>query len=76
MKLRPILITLVLAGIFTALQFGCTTQIASKHISKDTRVCVFLQADDVLVSESVVGTEIAVDGVSKRIERYLTRRLH
>ena len=35
---------------------------------------MFLQTDDVLVSESVVGTD-AVGGVSKRIERYLTRRL-
>lgn len=65
---RTLLITLL------AVLTGCATQVTTKQISKDTRVCIFSETDDLLYTQVVVG-ESAIQGISKRIEKYLVKKL-
>jgi hypothetical protein len=50
------------------------TKQSSKQISKDTRICVFMDTEDVLYTTVLVG-DSGLQGVSRRIEKYLVKNL-
>jgi hypothetical protein len=65
---------LSLLTILVSLVAGCVTEAPTKQASNETRACVFFQTDDVLYTGGL--GEAGVQGATKRIEAYLTRRLN
>jgi hypothetical protein len=61
--------------ILFAMITGCATQTTTKQMSKDTRVCIFSETDDLLYTQVVVG-EPAIQAVCRRIEKYLVNDLN
>ncbi len=58
-----------------AVLVGCVTEAPTLQLSRATRVCVSVATDDLLYSTAVV-SETAVQGVTRRIEKYLVNNLN